>query len=579
MIGYLRSNQYYISEEKKEKEEMKKGFLTTVFIGISCILLTWCLCQTADADPVISVAPMSVNMGNIPVGGTSASKTVTITNKGTSDLSLDSITITGINASEFSQTNRCLTIPAKGSCPVTVTFIPTVPFGKKDAVMSIVSNDLKKPTVNVKLSGQAPPPKISASPMSVNLGSVPVGSSSMEKTVTIKNTGVSDLVMDSITITGTNASEFSQTNSCLTIPAKGSCPVTVIFIPTAPFGKKDAIMSIVSNDPKKLTLLVKLSGQAPPPKITVSPASANFGSVTAGNTSLPKVFTVKNTGTSDLVVNSITLTGTNASEFNQTSDCTTVAKGVSCTIIVSLSPTSAGSKTALLNISSNDSKKSDIVVKLAGTGLQAPDNPPVDAIFNIAEYFPLGQGDTWTYREGDTELTTRTVSGTQKINDVNAVKVIDEDGDYQLWTNSNGIVWYKEYDADDIPGCGWEQLIFSPPIHASDPLVSVGSSYISNTTLAETDCTGKSSTTSFSYEFTIDGIEDVTVPAGTFSECLKITGIMTVNGTSQTTEQSIWLSKGVGQIKTISVDKVNGSIVEKWTEDLVSAIVGGVHYP
>jgi hypothetical protein len=445
--------------------------------------------------------------------------------------------------------------------------------------MSIVSNDPKKPTVNVKLSGQAPPPKISASPMSVNLGSVPVGSSSIEKTVTIKNTGVSDLVIDSITITGTNASEFSQSNSCSTIPAKGSCPVTVTFTPTIPFGKKDAVMSIVSNDPKKPTVTVKLSGQAPPPKITISPTSANFGSITVGNTSLPKVFTVKNTGTSDLIVNSITITGANASEFNQTSDCITVANGGSCAITVTLSPTAAGSKTALMNISSNDSKKSDIVVKLAGTGLQAPDNPPVDGIFKISEYFPLGQGNTWTYREEDAQLTVMTISGTQKINGVDAVKMIDEDGDYQLFTNSNGIVLYKEYAADDIPGCGWEQSIFNPPVKFVDSLVSVGSTYISNTTHTETDCTGKSATASISYEFTIEGIENVTVPAGTFNDCLKITGTFTVNGSTQTNEQYIWLTKGLGQIKAISINKENGSIVETWTEDLVSAVVGGVHYP
>ena len=558
---------------------MKKGFLTAVFIGISFVFLTWCLCQAAYADPLISVAPMSVNMGNIPVGGISASKTVTITNKGTSDLSIDSVTINGINASEFSQTNSCLTIPAKGSCTVTVTCTPTMPFGKKDAAMSIVSNDPKKPTVNVKLSGQAPPPKISASPMSVNLGSVPVGSSSAAKTVTIKNTGVSNLAIDSITITGANASEFGQTNGCLTIPSKGSCPVTVTFTPAAPFGKKDAIMSIVSNDPKKLTLLVKLSGQAPPPKITVSPASANFGSVTVGNTSLPKVFTVKNTGTSDLVVNSITITGANASEFNQTSDCITVVNGGSCTITVTLSPSSAGSKTALMNIASNDSKKSDIMVKLAGTGLQAPDNPPVDGIFRISEYFPLGQGDTWTFREGDNELTKKTVSGTQKINGVDAVKMIDEDGDYQLWTNSNGLEWYKEYDADDIPVCGWEQLLFSPPIHASDPIVSVGSSYASNTSLASTDCTGRASTASLSYEFTIEGIEDVTVPAGIFNDCLKIKGVIAVNGSTQTQEITVWLAEGLGQVKTMSIEKENGSIVETWINSLVSAVVGGVRYP
>jgi hypothetical protein len=232
-----------------------------------------------------------------------------------------------------------------------------------------------------------------------------------------------------------------------------------------------------------------------------------------------------------------------------------------------------------MNISSNDSKKSDIMVKLAGTGLQAPDNPPVDGIFRISEYFPLGQGDTWTYREGDNDLTKKTVSGTQKINGVNAVKMIDEDGDYQLWTNSNGLEWYKEYDADDIPGCGWDQHLFSPPIHASDPIVSVGSSYASNTSLASTDCTGKASTASLSYEFTIEGIEDVTVPAGIFKDCLQIKAILSRNGGTHINEITIWLAKGVGQVKSISIEKENGSVVETWTDNLVSAVVGGVHYP
>ena len=279
-------------------------------------------------------------------------------------------------------------------------------------------------------------------------------------------------------------------------------------------------------------------------------------------------------------MNSITLTGANASEFNQTSDCTTVAKGGSCAITVTLSPTSAGSKTALMNVSSNDSKKPDIVVKLAGTGLQAPDNPPDNGmIFTMSEYFPLGQGNTWTYREEDAQLTVKTVSGTQKINGVDAVKMIDEDGDYQLWTNSNGIVWYKEYDADDIPVCGWEQHLFSPPIHAFDPIVSVGSKYASNTSLTTTDCTGKSATASVTYEFTIEGIEDVTVPAGTFNDCLMIKAILSLNGGTQTNEMTIWLAKGVGQVKSIDIEKENGSVVETWTENLVSAVVGGVHYP
>jgi hypothetical protein len=175
-------------------EEMKKDYGSS---SDSCqsLILTSFLCQYA-CRPVILLHQI-VNLGNVPVGNTSAS-TLTITNRGNSDLSINSVTITGTNAPEFSQTNGCTTIPANGSCAVTVTFAPAAPYGKKSAAMSIVSNDPRRPTVNVKLSGQAPPPKISASPMSVNLGSTPVGSASAPRTVTVRNTGLSDLAITAL---------------------------------------------------------------------------------------------------------------------------------------------------------------------------------------------------------------------------------------------------------------------------------------------------------------------------------------------------------------------------------------------
>jgi hypothetical protein len=214
------------------------------------------------------------------------------------------------------------------------------------------------------------------------------------------------------------------------------------------------------------------------------------------------------------------------------------------------------------------------------TGTKIADNPADNGTtFTISEYFPLGQGDTWTYREEDQELTVKTISGTEKINGVDAAKMIDEDGDYYLWTNSNGLVWHKEYDADDIPGCGWEQLIFNPPIVASGAIVSVGSTYASNTTLIQTDCTNSSATVSVSYEFSIEGLENVIVPAGTFNNCIRIKGILSVNGGTETNEITIWLAKGLGEVKSISISKQNGVTVNTSTDNLVNAFVGGVSYP
>ncbi len=212
---------------------------------------------------------------------------------------------------------------------------------------------------------QAGIPKISVLPTSINFGSLKAGSTSAPKTVTVKNTGKGSLIIDSISIAGADPNDFSETNSCTVISPGSSCTISVTFSPTSLFGNKTAIMSISSSDPKKTTINVQLSGQDPPPTTTVSTTSVNFGSVVVGSTSAPKKVTIKNTGTSDLVVNAIIIAGTNAVEFSQTNNCTVVAKGSSCAISITSSPTSAGSKTALMSISSNDPKKQIINPKSA----------------------------------------------------------------------------------------------------------------------------------------------------------------------------------------------------------------------
>jgi hypothetical protein len=214
-------------------------------------------------------------------------------------------------------------------------------------------------------------PKISVKPNSTNLGSVKVGGVSTPKMLTIKNTGKSELVISSVTIIGTNASEFgfSPENGCPNpISTNALCEVTVTFTPASPFVKKSAMLRFSSNDPKKPTVDVKLSGQAPPPNISVAPKAVKFATVNIGNTSAYQTITVKNTGISDLVINAIAVTGANADEFSETDNCKIVSQGNSCAIAVTLNPTSTGNKAAIMSISSNTPKKPITNVKLSGRG-------------------------------------------------------------------------------------------------------------------------------------------------------------------------------------------------------------------
>ena len=227
--------------------------------------------------PRISASPTSVNFGNVSIGDTPEGS-ITLRNTGTLDLEISAITITGLHLSEFDYTSGCTSIPAGGSCTMTVSFRPDLPFASKSAAVSISSNDPKKPIANVKLLGKASPPKISASPRSLNFGLIEVGSTSLSRTVTVSNTGVSDLEISDISVTGLNADEFNLADDCTTIPAGSSCFITGTFAPTLLSGKKSAIVSITSNDPKKPIVNVKLSGtgNAPPRTYGLSPSSQQF---------------------------------------------------------------------------------------------------------------------------------------------------------------------------------------------------------------------------------------------------------------------------------------------------------------
>jgi hypothetical protein len=349
------------------KERYGLSFIIGVFL-LSILLFPLGVYAAITATPIITATPASVNFSSVKLGGSSL-KPVTIKNTGSANLQVGAITFTGTDLSQFSQTNDCSApLLPKGTCTVSVTFAPTLlPYGNKSAMLNIASNDPKKPTATVKLSGQVPPPVISATPASVNLGSVKLGASSAQKVITVKNTGKSDLIINNVTTTGTDGADFSQTNNCGTILPGGSCLVNVTFTSILPFANKTAKLAFASNDPKKPTATVKLSGQVPPPVISASPMSVNLTAAALDIPSAAATVTIKNTGVSDLDLSPVTVTGTDAPLFATTDTCaSTLTSGKSCTVDVTFTPDSTGKKSATLNIPSDDPKKPLVTVKLTG---------------------------------------------------------------------------------------------------------------------------------------------------------------------------------------------------------------------
>jgi hypothetical protein len=113
------------------------------------------LTGTGLAAPHLSLSVKSLSFGLHKVG-TTGTKTLTLTNKGTGPLAISKMTITGTNSADFTQSNNCGTsLAASKACTVTVAFKPHAT-GSRSAVLSIFDNDaVSASPQTVTLAGSA----------------------------------------------------------------------------------------------------------------------------------------------------------------------------------------------------------------------------------------------------------------------------------------------------------------------------------------------------------------------------------------------------------------------------------------
>jgi N,N-dimethylformamidase beta subunit-like protein/HYDIN/CFA65/VesB family protein/centrosomal CEP192-like protein len=327
--------------------------------------------------PAVSLAPASLGFGSQAVGTTSSAQSITLTNTGTGALTIASIGITGTNAGDFGQTNTCpispSTLAAGGNCTISVTFSPSAG-GSRSASLS-VNDDAPSSPQTAPLSGSGTTPAVTLTPATLSFGNQLVGTTSAAQTTTLQNTGSAPLHISSIGITGTNATDFAQTNSCPLAPSTlapgASCSISVTFSPTLA-GSRSASVSVADDAPgNPQTVGLGGTGVNPAPAVSLSPTSLGFGLQAVGTTSAAQSVILTNTGTGALTINSIAVTGANAGDFAQTSTCplspATLAAGANCSISVTFTPTATGSRSASLSVTDN-APSSPQTVALSGTG-------------------------------------------------------------------------------------------------------------------------------------------------------------------------------------------------------------------
>ncbi|NDQ58321.1 MAG: choice-of-anchor D domain-containing protein [Acidipila sp.] len=318
--------------------------------------------------PVVSVAPSSLNFGNVVVGTTSSTQSVTVTNSTGGQLTIQGISLTGANPADFSQNNTCGTgLAAAASCTVTITFTPTLG-AAESASLSIADNGPASPQM-VSLTGMGILlPMASVAPSSLNFGSVSVGTTSSPQIVTLTNSGRGALQIQSVGFMGSNPSDFAQTNNCgQTLAANSNCNITVTFKPTTPALESATLVVTDNASPTTQTVMLSGTGTASP-AVSLAPSMLSFGTLNVGMASPAQSLTLANNGNAALTIQMINFSGPNAADFSQTNNCAGgLAVGASCTINVTFQPSVAAAEAASLGITDNASG-SPQMAQLSGSG-------------------------------------------------------------------------------------------------------------------------------------------------------------------------------------------------------------------
>ncbi|HMK29723.1 MAG TPA: choice-of-anchor D domain-containing protein, partial [Terriglobales bacterium] len=213
-------------------------------------------------------------------------------------------------------------------------------------------------------------------PTSLDCGTQFIGTTSnCSPALTITNTGTGNLKINSIQISGANASEFAFTAPALpaTIPPNGSMTVNVTFSPASAGSGKSASLVVNDTGPGS-PHTVALTGTGQATTISANPTSVSFpGQLLNTTSSNPVPVTISNTGASSLTISAISITGANASEFAFTSAALpiTVASGGSTTINLTFTPSNTGTRTATLDISNSVTNPTPLTVALSGTGVSS----------------------------------------------------------------------------------------------------------------------------------------------------------------------------------------------------------------
>ena len=212
-----------------------------------------------ESIPRLSCRPPVLDFGDIAAGET-GHEILTITNLGTGQLSIDALRIGGTDPGLFSINAPCpFNLEPRQETSVTVFCTPTVS-GAAQAVLHVESSDPQFPDVMVPMrvngvSGRTP--HIGLSARMLHFGAVMLDST-VQREVTITNTGDDMLTVDTLQILGLASCPFTLDDACCFTLAPGKTARRVISCTPTLEGITQDPLKITCNDPSCGIMYVQL---------------------------------------------------------------------------------------------------------------------------------------------------------------------------------------------------------------------------------------------------------------------------------------------------------------------------------
>lgn len=330
--------------------------------------------RTVGNAPRIQVKPEGLDFGFVDTNK-SVTRTATITNVGSADLSLNKLYIQAADK-DFTIADQGGSWPQKlapqKSIQVKVAYKPSNP-GADIGELWIESDDPSQPKARVVLQGQRSEPNIAVNPVVLDFGGVPP-KKPKNLPLIISNKGGALLTVSKIEKEAGSSAEFSfiVPSMPIQIPPGQSVTIATFYSPKDK-GRDTGAILIESDDPDSPNIRVTMVGQSPPAGIEVSPLLLDFGSLPL-RASRTKALYVVNKGATPIDLTGLTIKGA-TQEFKVVSPPSFPHKmnpNSFLTVKITYSPQSGNGHQATLEVQSTDPVQPMVVVTLRGAVVPAP---------------------------------------------------------------------------------------------------------------------------------------------------------------------------------------------------------------